>query len=216
VCISTRSVSWRKLAAQSEPRDARCALPLNHFAQKPVKRGKAGLRNSPYVALPFDSGRMRPELVGFPAPSRLAQRDVAKTFCPEDRNPRGYSPSVRVKGSWRRAKRQAAFTWRTCPDRSGRADLEETKQHIDNPLSVPDRGQFLKADRATPFQLTCVFAVAYVVAGRGMAVPVTSPARTASRAVDVARYGAVHERKPMERRGGTGASSIFLMVANTR
>ena len=35
---------------------------------------KACLRTDPYVALPFDLDRSRPELVGFLAPSRLAPR----------------------------------------------------------------------------------------------------------------------------------------------
>src|ERR1700676_3255624 len=53
--------------------------PCKRCTSKFFCAGKAWLRtSSPYVALPFDPGRKRPELVGFSAPSRLAQRDVAK------------------------------------------------------------------------------------------------------------------------------------------
>jgi len=63
-----------------------------------VKRGKACSRNVPYVALPFDPDRMRPELVGFllhPVPRSGTWRRLfnlqAKT----------------ALGSWRRAKLQS-------------------------------------------------------------------------------------------------------------
>ena len=48
-------------------------------AKRSVLQGKACLRNAPYVALPFVP-MVSIGIVGFLAPSRRAQRDVAKTY----------------------------------------------------------------------------------------------------------------------------------------
>jgi hypothetical protein len=88
------------------------------------------LRTSPYVALPFDSERERPELVGFSCfiPSRAARRgEDFNALRSEIRE--AHSKQTGGKGSWRRTKESSRrIAWRTCPDCSGRVELEETKQ----------------------------------------------------------------------------------------
>jgi len=50
------------------------------FLKSIFKKGQGLKRKEPTVALPCDPRRMRPGLVGFFASSRLALRDVAKSF----------------------------------------------------------------------------------------------------------------------------------------
>src|ERR1700731_714556 len=89
-------------------------------------RGKAWLRTSPYVALPFDSDRVRPELVGLLCfiPSRAARRgEDFFTLRTEVR--RVVLQARAAQGSWRRARFQAASTWRTFPRSPKRAEMED-------------------------------------------------------------------------------------------
>src|SRR5271155_178452 len=58
--ISLRAMGDPELCV--EPQRSKTSL---KFFKTFVKRGKACSRNAPYVALPFDPGRLRPELVGF-------------------------------------------------------------------------------------------------------------------------------------------------------
>ena len=87
---------------------------------------------SPYVALPFDPGRERPELVGFllhPVSRSETWRRLV-THASFVKAGEVYFQASQP-GSWRRAKPQAAIAWRTCPGLPGRAALEETKQRFD-------------------------------------------------------------------------------------
>ncbi len=64
------------------------------------------------------------------APSRLAQRDVAKTWYPANLAEKFARLSFQGRGARLLAqsrKTADAFTWRTCPRLLGRADLEETE-----------------------------------------------------------------------------------------
>jgi hypothetical protein len=87
-------------------------------------------------ALPFDPSLLH--VTGtrrVPAPSRLAQRDVAKTFILQ---------VVETFDSWRRAKFQARLLLgRRALTESRLADLKETAQQTDK-NSVPDFAYFLK------------------------------------------------------------------------
>jgi len=53
------------LAQKTDPEQCGELQRVKITAEIHVKRGKACSRIVPYVALPFDSGRKRPELVGF-------------------------------------------------------------------------------------------------------------------------------------------------------
>jgi hypothetical protein len=69
-------------------------------------------RTSPHPLIPLAfiaNGTRR-----VPAPSRPAQRDVAKTYSPRGPRPQGYSPSELLTSSWRRAEIWSAFPWPTC------------------------------------------------------------------------------------------------------
>src|ERR1700680_58414 len=63
-------------AFQTRIGNAACQRLTLNSPCKTSMRGKAWLRTSPYVALPFDSDRVRPELVGLLCfiPSRAARR----------------------------------------------------------------------------------------------------------------------------------------------
>jgi hypothetical protein len=54
------------------------------------------------------------KLVGLPAPSHLAQRDVAKTISSAQTAAQLVAPSKLRKSSWRRAKCGPTFTWLAC------------------------------------------------------------------------------------------------------
>src|ERR1700687_590047 len=101
-------------------------------------RGRAWLRTSPYVALPFDSDRVRPELVGLLCfiPSRAARR--GEDFLNSKRA---------AQGSWRRAEFQAVNTWRTCPRSPKQAEMEDRTTSETTGEIVPDPELLLKGFR---------------------------------------------------------------------
>src|SRR5579863_4723398 len=63
--ISSPRLLSRRIFAESRARQNTQSACAQNFFQTFSKQGLAFLRNVPYVALPFDSARMRTELVGF-------------------------------------------------------------------------------------------------------------------------------------------------------
>src|SRR6266436_9610726 len=95
---------------------------------------------SPYVALPFDPGRVRPELVGLLLHPVSRSETWRRLGTPRTllRSSQGFHSKDAGRGSWRAWRGQAqsrktaaAIAWRTCPRLLGRADFEETEQRFD-------------------------------------------------------------------------------------
>src|SRR6202158_1840702 len=103
------------------------------FCVKQGRRACGMIRTSPYPVIPVSPGESRTRRV--PAPSHLAQRDVAKTHVSPGQWPRapGAKPNFWV-----------TFTWRTCR-------FEGDLKRIDNTVSIAQSKGILKAggpDRA--------------------------------------------------------------------
>jgi|SRR5579859_158846 len=89
---------------------------------------------SPYVALPFDPGLVRPELVGFllhpVSRSETRRRLVTQRTCVRIRRAftprsRGQTPGLPNRSEAQSPKTATAIPWRTCPRLPGRPDSKE-------------------------------------------------------------------------------------------
>jgi len=69
-----------------------------------TNEGKAWLRTDPYVALPFDPDRKRPELVGFLLHPISRSETWRRLQRPVDRSRWAHSKQAHGKGPWRRAE----------------------------------------------------------------------------------------------------------------
>src|ERR1700687_5149027 len=109
-------------------------------------RGRAWLRTSPYVALPFDSDRVRPELVGLLCfiPSRAARR--GEDFFTLRTEVRRVVLQACGASSWRRAKLRPLTLGGRAPDHRNGPKWRIPKQQFNYTFSVPDLGQFLKRE----------------------------------------------------------------------
>src|SRR6266849_3325655 len=110
------------------PRNSECGSALkNSFSVKQGRRACGIFHASPHPVIPVSPGESRTRRV--PAPSHLAQRDVAKTHVSPGQWPRapGAKPNFWV-----------TFTWRTCR-------FEGDLKRIDNTVSIAQSKGILKA-----------------------------------------------------------------------
>ena len=148
--LTQKSAALNGLPASVESRSTR---------EKPlfIEARKAYLRILRRLTLWFRLRWANPELVEFPAPSRPAQRDVAKTVYPC--RPRSVSKGLflqakQTRGSWRRANNRVTLAWRTC--RFGRSPTTNRQHRIILPLCT-----FLKTLHGSETGVSASFPLIY-------------------------------------------------------
>src|SRR5258708_36198282 len=112
----------------------------NSFSVKQGRRICGMLLASPHPLIPDSPGKSRTRRV--PAPSHLAQRDVAKTHV---------SPGPCPPSSWREAR----FLGSLLP--GGRVDFADANHRIDNPQIVLDPVRFLNRKSNPATEISAVF-----------------------------------------------------------
>src|SRR5712664_2760582 len=145
MCSPPRAISSREPAALHRPRAIRSEHPRSKkpFGVKQGRRICGLIRASPYPLIPVSPGESRTRRV--PAPSHLAQRDVAKTHV---------SPGEGPQASGAKPDFWVTFTWPTCR-------FEGIWNRIDNAWIVPDSRLYLKQFKLENTCLNCLFPLVY-------------------------------------------------------
>src|SRR5882762_9349511 len=115
----------------------------NLFSVKQGRRACGLIRTSPHPVIPVPPGESETRRV--PAPSHLAQRDVAKTHVSPGPCPRAPGAKLDFWVTW---------TWPTCR-------FEGELKPIDNPRIVLEPGLFLKQLKLERFYISCLFPAVY-------------------------------------------------------